>query len=114
MSGAGSERERRVAANEALFRDVNERIAQLTVQLGTAEDGFAVVCECGDAACTERIDVTGTAYERVRADPLHFFVVPGHEEPDLEDVVDELPGYLVVRKSGEAGEAITDASDPRG
>ena len=38
--------------------------------------------------CNERIAVDVGAYEKVRADPTLFFVLPGHELPDVEHVVE--------------------------
>ena len=39
-------------------------------------------------------------------------VVPGHERSEIEDVVAERDGWLVVRKRGEAAEIAAD-TDPR-
>jgi hypothetical protein len=37
-------------------------------------------------------------YERIHGDPTQFVVVPGHEEPSVEDVVEQDEEYAVVRK----------------
>ena len=42
-----SDRGARVGVNEALFREVNDRIDELQVDLGGART-FEIVCECGD------------------------------------------------------------------
>ncbi len=84
--------------NEALFREVNERIDQLHDELGTGSS-FEIVCECGDAACIERLTITADAYEALREDVHRFAVMPGHERPDVERTVDRLEGYLVVEKT---------------
>jgi len=61
------------------------------------------VCECGDRDCGERISLTLAEYQELRSDPLHFAVLPGHEIPQVEDVVDKRRYWLVVRKhQGEA------------
>ena len=52
-----SDQTKRVGVNEALFREVNERIDQLQDELGTGST-FEIVCECGDAACVERLTIT--------------------------------------------------------
>jgi len=44
------------------------------------------------------VDLTPEEYRAVRQDPMCFFVVPGHERVDLEDVVEGHAGYVVVRK----------------
>ena len=37
-------------------------------------------------------------YEGLRSDATHFALLPGHELPDLEDVVARKEGFLVVQK----------------
>jgi hypothetical protein len=71
------------------------------------------VCECGDSECLERIELTDAEYEKLRADPLLFAVVRGHEIPDVEDVVVRDDRFDVVRKHIEEG-VIARETDPRG
>jgi hypothetical protein len=109
-----SSREERVARNEALFREVNERIEQVhedARDLG-ANDTFAVLCECGDQNCVEEVQLTTQRYEQVRADPRTFVIVPGHAIPEVEEIVDEGAGFEVVRKHDEEAE-IAERTDPR-
>ena len=99
------ERQSRVGKNEALFREVNERIERVTESLQVTTESLAILCECGDASCTEQFRVALADYERIRSDATLFFVQSGHEEPDVEDVVEQTPDYDVVRKKpGEAAE----------
>jgi hypothetical protein len=84
--------------NEALFREVNERIDRLQVDFG-GPNTFDIVCECGRASCTERFSITSDAYRAVREDVHRFAVVPGHERPELERTIDKQAGYLVVEKT---------------
>jgi hypothetical protein len=84
--------------NEALFREVNERIDQLHDQLGSGR-AFEVVCECGDAECTERFQITSQAYSELREDVHRFAVVPGHEQPDVERTIAKHDRYFVVEKT---------------
>lgn len=104
------DREQRRAENEAAFRAINEQIAQLGVRFET--DPLDLVCECSDADCTVRIRVSGSDYERIRAEPTHFVVVPGHETAGIERIVTRTDGFCVVEKGGEAAE-IASATDPR-
>jgi hypothetical protein len=108
-------REERIARNEALFREVNERIEQIHSGAGEldAGDTFAVLCECGDQNCVEEVQITTGAYEEVRADPRQFVIVPGHALPDVEEIVDEGEGFEVARKHVEEAE-IAERTDPRG
>ena len=103
----------RIAQNEALYRSVNEKIEDLNRAFAPVLETMSIVCECGDASCATQIEVDVTTYERIRADPVLFFVVPGHEITDVEDVVEERDGYLIVRKSRPAGQAIARETDPR-
>jgi hypothetical protein len=48
----------------------------------------------------------------VRTHAEWFFVAPGHELRDIESVIEEGPGWLVVAKGGDAGTAARD-DDPR-
>jgi hypothetical protein len=49
--------------------------------------------------CLEQVRLTRAEYEAVRADPARFAVVPGHEKPDVERVVEQHAGYFVVQKN---------------
>jgi hypothetical protein len=85
------------AKTEALFRDVNERIAESAGRFSSESAEF--VCECADANCTHRIETTLEHYDEVRDDPTHFLLVPGHEDTDIERVVDRRgPKLAVVEK----------------
>jgi hypothetical protein len=92
------ERARRIGLNEGLFREVNERLSDLEQRFHVASGDLEIVCECGDADCTDRIQVEQPAYEELRSDPRLFAVVPGHEEPDVEEVIESRGAYDVVRK----------------
>lgn len=107
------ERAARIGRNEALFREVNEQIDGLNRTISQAERTMHIVCECGDLACSAGLVVPLPAYEEVRADPARFFVQPGHEAPDVEDVVEEQPGYTVVRKRPGTPERVAVETDPR-
>jgi len=89
------ERERmvRVAANEAVFRELNAQLAGLA-----QEDEISCVCECGELDCVETLHMTRAAYVRLRSDRTTFAIRPGHAKPDVKDVVASYPGYEVVRK----------------
>jgi hypothetical protein len=96
--------EQRAARNEALFREVNENIARLEERHGTPGTEAVYVCECADATCVEQLAVAPEIYRRVREQPRLFFVLPGHEDSQLERVVERHHDFFVVEKTGEAGE----------
>lgn len=91
------DREQRVVENENLFRQVNERIRDLE---SAAERSKRIdfICECGDASCMRVVSLTAADYERIRSSSLQFVVLPGHELPDVEIVVERHHDHLVVRK----------------
>lgn len=101
----------RIAENEALFREINERIKHAAEGYGI-EDVNEFLCECGDPSCTERLDISMSDYEAVRGNPLHFIVIPGHEIPEVEVVVAAHGGFSTVEKTGPPRE-IARARDPR-
>jgi hypothetical protein len=112
---AVSETEERLARNEAIFREINERTRSLQERFGpedptTAYEEF--LCECGDQLCIERVRLTIGEYESVRGAPTQFVVRPGHSDAQIERTVVETDRYAVVVKAGDAGDA-ADALDPR-
>jgi hypothetical protein len=107
------ERAERIGLNEAVFRDVNERIEELANAFQIKDQPLDLVCECGNASCTERISMSHSEYEQLRSDSHRFAVSPGHEIPDVEKVVDKRGGYDVVEKHTGIPEAVAEQTDPR-
>ena len=107
------ERMRRVARNEAVFRGLNEQLGTVQRGLAAITGGVAAVCECGDLSCVEQLVVPVDRYEAVRADSALFIVAPGHELPDVEDVVERTDRFYVVRKHPGAGERVAALTDQR-
>jgi len=105
------EREARLAQNEALFREVNERMNDLAADHGDATV-HEYLCECANADCTFRVRMAPSAYEALRSDPRQFVVLPQHYTPEVETLVAEHEEYWVVRKTGEAGDYV-EHLDPR-
>jgi hypothetical protein len=109
------QRRARIAANEALYRSVNEQLEGLNQALTPAagDGSMVIICECGDLQCAEQIKVTVDTYESVRADPTLFIIVPGHEIDDVEDIVAHRDGFDIVCKHKGAGERVAEQTDPR-
>lgn len=101
----------RAARNQAVFREVNEKIDQLNVRLSDLNAASEYVCECLDLSCTELISIPHDEYARIRRDPTEFVIVPGHEQPHVEEVVHREPRWLVVRKQGVAGAVAAQLAD---
>ncbi|MDX6480874.1 MAG: hypothetical protein QOG85_1384 [Gaiellaceae bacterium] len=102
--------EQRAARNEALFREVNENIARLEERFGTSAGESVFICECSNEQCTEHVPVDGSTYRKIREYPRRFLVLPGHVDDTVESVIEERPGYLIVEKTGAAGDIAEHAS----
>jgi hypothetical protein len=48
---------------------------------------FGIVCECDREICNGRLIVTVSEYEQIHSDSVLFFVLPGHEDRRIEQVV---------------------------
>ena len=108
-------RERRLALNETMFREINERLeSRILVDTGDPEPELMVLCECANPDCTERVTLSPDEYEQVRADSRQFVIVPGHEYVDIEEVVYRSDRYEIVRKTGAAGNLAARISDESG
>jgi hypothetical protein len=85
----------RMRENEERFAHANGKIHDSAVRLKV--DPVPFFCECSTLDCTELIYVTLEAYEAVR-ESNRFMLLPGHDDPDVEQVIDERGSYLVVEK----------------
>jgi hypothetical protein len=82
-----------------LFREVNERIAELaTVDEPGASPSF--VCECARVGCTEMLVVPIRVYARVHEDADLYVVLRGHEDRAHEQTVEDHGPFMVVRAIG--------------
>jgi hypothetical protein len=108
------ERMRRRAANEVVFRNINEWIEDLTRDAAAISDGkIEVVCECDDISCGEQFRISVEAYEQVRSDGTLFLVLPGHGDDSIEGIVERTHDYWVVRKDPGQPANLALATDPR-
>jgi len=107
------ERERRLGLNEAMFREVNERVEDVNRTFATVTGSFEIFCECGDTTCTDRLSVPISEYERVRSVPTHFLLHVGHEDPTVERVIEIHDSYVIAEKEGVDVERVAEQTDPR-
>lgn len=106
--------DRRLALNQAIFREVNDRVAEVAIDVVAAEPvRYEFFCECTDTACTERLELTLGEYESLRTTPTWFAIALGHAHPSIEQVVRRNDRYEIVEKLDEAGEvaAAADSDD---
>ena len=106
-------REERLARNESLFREINERVSEIASAHGADVHLYEFYCECSNTDCTLRVELELADYERVRGHGDWFLVAPGHNLPEIERVVEEAAGWWVIEKEGAAGDLAEDL-DPRG
>lgn len=95
----------RAARNEEVFRDVNERIEEGAEQHGVS-GSLPFHCECSRASCMETIELSHDRYASIVRERYHFVILPGHEEPQIERIIENHGDLLVVEKIGEAREQI--------
>lgn len=101
----------RDATTEAIFRNVNERIAESAQRFDADEAEF--VCECSDRSCTHRVEAALDDYEHVRAKPTRFMLAPGHENDAIENVVELRGRFEVVEKFERTVVATVRSLNPR-
>jgi hypothetical protein len=99
-----NQREQRLAANEALMREVNDRIEDVGERLRVLPDDERLDfrCECGRSGCATMISMSVREYEHVRSDNDRFAVAPGHEDEEIERVVERTERYWIVDKRPQA------------
>ncbi|MDX6511011.1 MAG: hypothetical protein QOE36_515 [Gaiellaceae bacterium] len=93
----------RLAQNEDFFREVNGRISEKAESHGSDSHEYEFFCECSDASCTERVTLTLSEYEHIRAEPTRFVVKNNHVVREIEHVVETVPDHVVIEKHGHAG-----------
>jgi hypothetical protein len=97
-------REERAAKNEALLREVNDRIEEVGEHFQALPDDGSLDfrCECGRDGCELFVSMTVDEYEHVRSDNDRFAVAPGHEDEEIERVVERGKRYVIVDKLPQA------------
>lgn len=86
---------RKLAHNEALFRAVNETIAAAR----SPREPTRFICECADPNCALTIELSRGEYEHVRGHDRWFFVLPDHEQPEIETIIERRNDYYIVEKT---------------
>ena len=108
---AAPKRDQRLAQNEIVFRRVNERLVSSEGGEAASQE-LNLVCECTNADCLQALTIELAEYEWLRQNPHRFAVLPGHEAPAVEDVVERHDRFVIVEKHVETHEQV-EAADPR-
>jgi hypothetical protein len=95
----------RAARNEEVVRDVNQQIEEGAKRHGV-DTAMPLHCECGQATCFEKVELSPSRYEQILANRYRFIVVPGHEQAEVERVVEEYESFFIVEKIGDAREQL--------
>ena len=99
-----SPRARRMRQNEELMEELNRRMERMLEEIREDEEEtdadapIAFLCECSHVDCRERVHLEPSVFDRIHKDPDVFILVPGHEIPDVERIVDQMGDFLIVRK----------------
>ncbi len=101
----------RLAANEDVFRRVNDGIER-GAWPGEPDSPIAFRCECARLGCNTLLALTPREYESIRADARRFVMLCGHELPTVERVVETRGETVIVEKVGVAGRE-AEVRDPR-
>ena len=93
----------RIAENERLLHEANDEVELLALEddRGKAHRESTEVeffCACGRPDCDETLLLTVAQYEAAHVEPHRFVVVPGHETPAIERVVERYETHNVVEK----------------
>jgi len=99
----GTSQPEQLADNEGFLREVNERIAEKTIELAgevadPAQQECDFLCACGRPDCAELVSLTIAEYEDAQSKDDLFVIAPGHESNEIEDVVERHESYVVVKK----------------
>jgi hypothetical protein len=104
--------ERRVGRNQSLFRETNDAIER-GLWPGEERGPVRFRCECAALDCQGVVGLPLAEYETIRSNPRRFVVLPGHDQPEVETVVEQFDGYTIVEKYGVAARE-AETEDPRG
>jgi hypothetical protein len=99
------------AATNTGARPILKRLPRIAPPLRDVREG-EVLCECSGKGCVETIALSHEEYEQLGRVPTYLFIVPGHEKPEFERVVERTHRYVVVETFGDDGEVAV-RFDPR-
>lgn len=94
-----------------MYRTANER-AKAWDERHSDTGVASYFCECAQPECRKKVRLRQADYERVRSDSRRFVIVPGHELPDVETVIEQNEGWAIIEKAPEVTPTV-EALDPR-
>jgi hypothetical protein len=85
----------------SLFRRANDIVRERAAAFGV-EGTVPYICECRDGQCLERVELSADEYDGVTAHPDHAAIAPGHEDPELDRIVERTSRFAVVERQAQA------------
>lgn len=87
----------RLARNQLVLREVNDRIYELLQGFG-CEPGLLAdfVCECSQTDCVQSVELALAEYKAIRSTRTLLVVRPGHEATATECVVETTSRFTLV------------------
>jgi hypothetical protein len=98
----------RMVRNQLMFREVNDRIAEVA----PAGNPVDYLCECSHPECKATIHLTCEEYEAVRSSSNLFVIAPGHEVQEVDRWIGTTGDYSLVEKKA-GGANLAHEADPR-
>ena len=93
-------RERKLALNEAIAREVNEQVENVAAQWHDADETIELICECSFDSCSQRVHLPLRDYHAVRESPVRFLLVDEHLNREIEHRVGTAGDATIVEKHG--------------
>lgn len=114
MSAEGADAREPLWKQRITQTEINGRRVNEAMEAGKENPGTAVfVCECGYLGCNSMVELGIAEYEEVRTDFNRFLVLPGHEIPEVDEVIERRPAYFVVAKRDAGAQAAVREADER-
>ena len=77
--------------SQLILREINERVADITVQYHESESEF--VCECGRQDCTNHVELELGEYQAIRASGDYFIAATGHCVDGVDRIAESRDGF---------------------
>jgi hypothetical protein len=97
MASDGGTNSERVRKNEETFARANEQI-RASAERYNYDEVVPFLCECSEVTCTESVRLSLPSYRDARAHADAFILLPGHDDPSVEQIVADGTGYVLVEK----------------
>lgn len=84
--------------NEERFAAANVQIAEKAKSLQMNDRSIPFLCECSDLRWTKIIQLSLAEFQATKAKTGAFILLAGHDDANVERVIDKTDGYVLVEK----------------